>query len=177
MPHPYFVPLRSRTSRRTQSSGMSAGTSTVVDFPLTLNVNVMGDWGRGLLLHVFLQRTRAHFRSVDVAGTVRRDALSGARARWILGRVGNERDHFPILRAANADTSLPVRARLLHGAGLRIGDVNAVLLVDVDAARPAELIPRVEQLAVLIENFDSVVASIADEQPTLRVHRQRVRLV
>src|SRR6476660_7460718 len=85
MPHPYFVPLRSTTSRRTQSSGMSAGTSTVLDFPLTLNMIVMGDWGRGLLLHVFLQRTRAHFRYVDVAGTDRRGALSGARDKGILG--------------------------------------------------------------------------------------------
>ena len=41
MPQPNFVPLRSRTSRSTQSSGMSGATSTVVDFPLTLNVNVM----------------------------------------------------------------------------------------------------------------------------------------
>jgi hypothetical protein len=38
-----FVPLRSRTSRRTQSKGMSAGTSTVDDFPLTFNVNDMVD--------------------------------------------------------------------------------------------------------------------------------------
>ena len=41
MPQPNFVPFMSRTSRSTQSRGMSAGTSTVVDFPLTLNVIAM----------------------------------------------------------------------------------------------------------------------------------------
>ena len=41
MPQPNFVPLRSSTSRSTQSSGMSAGTSTVWDLPLTLNVIAM----------------------------------------------------------------------------------------------------------------------------------------
>ena len=37
-----FVPARLRTSRRTQSSGMSAGASTVVDFPLRVNVTAIG---------------------------------------------------------------------------------------------------------------------------------------
>src|SRR5690606_25977917 len=43
MPQPYFVPLRSRTSRSTQSSGMSAGTSTVTDRPFTRKVTFMTD--------------------------------------------------------------------------------------------------------------------------------------
>ena len=41
MPQPNLVPFRLRTSRMTQSSGMSAGTSTVVDFPLTVNVKAI----------------------------------------------------------------------------------------------------------------------------------------
>src|SRR4051812_40146821 len=41
MPQPNFVPFKSRTSRSTHSSGMSAGTSTVFDVPLTLNVMAM----------------------------------------------------------------------------------------------------------------------------------------
>src|SRR6188472_2610926 len=41
MPHPYLVPLRSRTSRRTQSSGVSGATSTVVVLPLTFRVTAM----------------------------------------------------------------------------------------------------------------------------------------
>ena len=42
---------------------------------------------------------------------------------------------------------------------------------------PAELVPGVEQLAVLVEDLDPVVAAVADEQAALRIHRQRVRLV
>ena len=60
---------------------------------------------------------------------------------------------------------------------LRVGDVDVVVRVDEDPARTAELIPRVEQLAVLIEDLDPVVAAIADEQAALRIHRERVRLV
>src|SRR5258706_602217 len=41
MPHPYFVPLRSRRSRSTHRSGMSAGASTVRARPFTENLNGM----------------------------------------------------------------------------------------------------------------------------------------
>src|ERR1051325_9441761 len=37
-PQPNFVPRKSSTARSTQSSGMSAGTSTLTDLPLTLSV-------------------------------------------------------------------------------------------------------------------------------------------
>src|SRR6185436_15029205 len=40
-PQPYLVPGRSSTSRRTHRRGMSGGTSTVADFPLTLRVYFM----------------------------------------------------------------------------------------------------------------------------------------
>src|SRR5512133_4106280 len=47
MPHPNLVPLRLRTSRSTQSNGISGGTSTVVGFPLTVREMGMrgGGWG------------------------------------------------------------------------------------------------------------------------------------
>ena len=41
MPHPNLVPLKFRTSLRTQSRGMSPGTSTVELFPLTFSVKAM----------------------------------------------------------------------------------------------------------------------------------------
>ena len=47
---------------------------------------------------------------------------------------------------------------------------------DGDAARPAELPPLGDELAVLIEDLDAVVLAIADEQPAARVHRDGVRL-
>ena len=44
MPQPYFVPFRLSSSRKTHSRGVSAATSTVMDFPLTLSVYGMGTW-------------------------------------------------------------------------------------------------------------------------------------
>src|SRR5256886_1946897 len=41
IPQPNFVPVRPMTSRSTQSSGMSPGTSTVWDVPLMLNVTMV----------------------------------------------------------------------------------------------------------------------------------------
>ncbi len=38
MPHPNFVPVMFKVSRRTQSSGISGLTSTVRDFPLRVKV-------------------------------------------------------------------------------------------------------------------------------------------
>jgi hypothetical protein len=38
MPQPNFVPGMFSTSRITQSSGISAGTSTVTDFPFTVSL-------------------------------------------------------------------------------------------------------------------------------------------
>src|SRR5262245_31037262 len=49
-PQPNLVPFMSRTSRNTQSSGISLGTSTVVGFPLTLNVTGIVDPFAVLLL-------------------------------------------------------------------------------------------------------------------------------
>src|SRR5690606_8834700 len=43
MPHPYLVPVRSTTSRSAHSSGMSAGASTAVSWPLMFKLG-MGDF-------------------------------------------------------------------------------------------------------------------------------------
>ena len=78
MPQPNFVPLRSSTSRSTQSRGMSGGTSTVVDLPFTLNEmdmwwSMAGRWsarpdpeereqGRSASLYLSETQIRAHRR-------------------------------------------------------------------------------------------------------------------
>ena len=82
-----------------------------------------------------------------------------------------------VLGAADADAALPAVVVLRHRLGFRVGDVDHVVLVDEDAARPAELLPLVDELAVLIEDLDAVVVAIADEEPALRVDRERVRLI
>src|SRR5213593_4561637 len=51
------------------------------------------------------------------------------------------------------------------------------VLIDVNPARPAELFPLCDELAVLVEDLDPVVVPVADEQPAFGIHRERVRLV
>src|SRR5262245_1989635 len=120
-PQPYLVPLRSSTSRRIQRRGMSGGTSTVADFPLTLNVTVMGaaPWVPGCsgcsggdrvsrsTLHIPLQRTRADFRSIDHTIRVGGDSLRRAGARGDLRRVRDERGERAVFGAPDANAALP----------------------------------------------------------------------
>src|SRR5262249_37238776 len=56
-------------------------------------------------------------------------------------------------------------------------DVENVVLVNVNAARTAELLPLCNKFAVLVEDLNPVVVAIADKQASLRVHRHRVRLI
>jgi uncharacterized protein YbjT (DUF2867 family) len=116
--------------------------------------------------------------AVDVAARIDTDAL---RARVIGGRrlhVLDERRHDARFRAA--DTNPLANAGELARAGigprLGIGDVDRVVLGDGDAARPAELMPLRDEPALLIEDLNAVVLAIADEQPSLRVDRDGVRL-
>src|SRR5215213_4841785 len=98
---------------------------------------------------------RTNFSPVNDSARVGRYTLGRARVRRVLDRIGDERADRAVLRAADPDAALPgARPTVAHRAGLRISDVNVVLRVDVDPARTAELIPRVEELAVLIENLD-----------------------
>ena len=67
--------------------------------------------------------------------------------------------------------------RVVARAGFRVGDVEVVVLVDEHAARPAELRPLLDELSALIEDLDAVAAAAADEEPPLRIHGERVRLI
>src|SRR3989442_11145910 len=53
-PQPYLVPRKSSTSRRTQRRGISEGTSTGDDFPLTLSVYLIGGGLREVSLKLYL---------------------------------------------------------------------------------------------------------------------------
>ena len=68
---------------------------------------------------------------------------------------------------------MSVAALVVTRLGVR--HVERVVLVDEEPARPAELGPGVEERSVLVEDLDPVVGAVADEQPALRVHGQRVR--
>src|SRR4029453_18872582 len=77
----------------------------------------------------------------------------------------------------DADAALPFVVRRGDRTGFRVGTVNDVVL-DVDAAQPAELIPRGQRLERLrIEDLDAVVRAIGDKQAALRIEREAVRLI
>ena len=49
--------------------------------------------------------------------------------------------------------------------------------VDVDAAWAAELLPFLDELALLIQNLNSIVAAVPYEKTPLGVERERVGLI
>src|SRR5208283_2792898 len=100
----------------------------------------------------------------NVALRIRRDAFGGAGAGDLFHRVRNERCHCAIVHAPDPDAALP--AVMVPGNGFRfgIGDIDDVVLVDEYAARPAELMPLGDVVAVLVEDLDAGVVAVADER-------------
>src|SRR5688572_2722146 len=134
-----------------------------------------------LLSNVLLDPLLPHLRAVHVALRIGCDPFrtAGARERTLVDVrvvVGNERRHLAVARAADADAALPL-AMLARFVRLGVGHVDHVVLIDVHAARPAELVPLIEKRAVLIEDLNPVIRTIGNEEPAFRVHRQRVRRV
>src|SRR5688572_29721679 len=74
-------------------------------------------------------------RCIDVSVGVYRDPLSNPVR---LG-IGDQRRHLAISRRSDPDTLH--KARIGSFVRLRIGNVKDVVLVDIDAIRPAELTP------------------------------------
>src|SRR5262244_2679247 len=60
---------------------------------------------------------------------------------------------------------------------LVIGDVKDVVAVNVDSARPAELLLLSDEFAVRVENLDAIVTAVADENPALRIYSNGVRRI
>src|ERR1019366_3310031 len=60
---------------------------------------------------------------------------------------------------------------------LRISYIHHVIFVDVNRARPSELIPLRNELPVLIEDLNAVVLTVSDEKPSPRIERQGVNNV
>src|SRR5258706_6312564 len=123
------------------------------------------------LLPEFLQPLGVGVARIDVAVVVHADAFEGARIFGFLDESGN----LAVLGAADPDALLEARVGLV--GRLRVGDVDAVVLVDPDPARPAELLPLGEELAVLVEDLEAAVGAVGDEQASGRIEREPVRHV
>src|ERR1700674_4275135 len=128
-------------------------------------------------------------RAVYIALGIRGDAFRQARTAGvrIRTRIGNEILDRTIAGAPNSNASLGAQVIgitglwqcILSGVGpaiprFRVGDIDYVVLVDVHAARPAKLEPLGDELAVLVEDLDSVVLAVADEQPAAGIEGERV---
>src|SRR5258708_24778698 len=93
----------------------------------------------------FLQPLSARVAGIDVAVVVHADAFESA---GVFGFLDEPAD-LAVLGAADPDALLEARVGLV--GRLRVSDVDGVVLVDPDPARPAELLPLGEALAVLVE--------------------------
>src|SRR5262245_59775630 len=100
--------------------------------------------------------------SVDVAFGVHTHAFSAAVILCRGLAVFDEILHRSVLCTPDADAFLP--ARLVRAPGLRVGHINRVVACDGDPAGSRKLLPCFEILSVLIEDLNSVVATITDEE-------------
>src|SRR5687767_3477583 len=144
-----------------------------------------------LALDEFTNRAEK-IRAIYVPLFVCDHALGQTRPAWIRirARIGNEGAHRAVARAADANP--PPRPRIEAVAGLRqrqhaqirppvarfrVGHIERVVPIDEEPARPAELKPAVDELAVGVEDLHPVVLPVGDEQAAARVEGQRMRHV
>src|SRR6266516_239642 len=76
-----------------------------------------------------------------------------------------------------ADSQASLEAWIEGGIRLRVDDVDRVVLIDGNAAGPAELFPLVEEFSVLVEDLDSVIRAIGHEKTSSGIHRDRMRCI
>ena len=91
------------------------------------------------------------------------NTFGGARSCDLLRGIGNEIFHRSIFGAADADAALPAVMIPRNRFRLGVCRIDVVVLIDIQAAWPAELFPFGEELAILIKDLDAIVISIAHE--------------
>src|SRR5215468_10961171 len=125
-----------------------------------------------LLLHVAPHGHLGGPASIDVAGVVHANAF---RRAGLDRRLRNEGGDLAVLDAADADALL--EARIVARGRLGIGGVDHVILVDGNVARPPELFPFGNKLAVRLENLNAVVGAVGDVDAPHRIESDAVRRV
>src|ERR1019366_2191419 len=128
-----------------------------------------------LLLDVFLQvfgpDLGAVYDTLRIRGNTFRCASSGKIGVriWVRDEVLDR----SILGASDSYASLP--AGMVFRVRICVGDIDVVLLVDVNPARPAELLRLPDKGALLVEDLNSSALAVSDEHPPLGINRDGVQ--
>ena len=94
---------------------------------------------------------RAYFCAKDVAMTVGDHAFSGAGAAAVWLRVRDQEFDLPGNRTADPYPPGPASVIGVYRARLRVRCIEHIVVINKDSAVAAELIPDVEQIAVLVK--------------------------
>ena len=134
--------------------------------------------GSTSLLYVSHQLARIDFRAVDIPVDIGGHPFRGAagsRSSALLHRllIRDQGGDPAVLRTADPQTT--PEARILRCVGFGIGDIDGVARVDIDAARPAELLPFGKEFPILVEDLDAIVSRF-QVRPKIR-RRGRARRV
>src|SRR5205807_1805034 len=103
-----------------------------------------------IFLHVAFEHLPADNGAVHVPLRIDAEALGAGMIGRGRFHVLDESRDLAVAHAADADAFLDAQelVRTRVGAGFGVGDVDGVVLGDVDAAGATELTPLIEQLAV-----------------------------
>src|SRR5258706_9981567 len=165
-------------ARRTIPSATRGTTNNLRNMPTSYSKDgTRGRASQTLLLHILLELLGADFRGKQIALSIGSHPFDAGVV--VLLRVGlDERNHrcdFAIFGAPDPNASC--EPRILFGVRLGIGHVHVVVPVDVDAARPAELFPLIEEASILIEDLNAAVAAVGHEDSPARIDRDAVRSI
>ena len=115
---------------------------------------------------------RTNFCPVDNAIAIGNYAFRCACASAVRIRIRNEGSDFAGTGVTDSDAAQPGAMCRVNGSGLGIRCIEDVVVINVETAIAAELMPAVQQGTFLIEDLDAVVATVGYKQSALGVHCQ-----
>src|SRR5262249_19589472 len=110
-----------------------------------------------------------NLRAIDISAGIDRDAFGHVLFIRFRTDPWNHLAHDAVLDAADADAA-PHAGIYLRARGV-VGYIDRVAGIDIDRGRPPEVFPLLDEVAVLVEDLDPVVAAIAHEDASARIHR------
>src|SRR5947207_9782778 len=106
--------------------------------------------------------------AIDITGIVHRNAFE--RIARAIGDVGDDL----AVQGRNADARRKLGISHRYSRRL-IGNIEHVMLVDINPARLTELVPDMQQLAVLVEYLDGDVAAVGNINAAFLIDGETMR--